>query len=86
MDIKQKIDSLKLNVKQHQAQIQILIKEIKNLQDFFVKIQMIIQMIIIQMIVPISEIKMFWIIIQLIILIIFVFQIIMKKQYLKMKI
>ena len=34
MDIKKRIDSLKLNVKQHQAQIQILIKEIKNLQEF----------------------------------------------------
>ena len=34
MNITEKIDQLKLNVKQHQAQIQILTKEIKQLEAF----------------------------------------------------
>ena len=34
MDINKRIVSLKLNIKQHRAQIQILFKEIKNLQEF----------------------------------------------------
>ena len=34
MNITNKIDQLKLNIKQHQAQIQILYKEIKQLESF----------------------------------------------------
>ena len=34
MNITEKIDQLKLNVKQHQAQIQILTKEIKQLEKY----------------------------------------------------
>ena len=34
MNIKERIVSLKLNVKQHQDQIKILLKEIKNLENY----------------------------------------------------
>ena len=34
MNIKDRITSLKLNVKKHQAQIKVLLNEIKNLQEF----------------------------------------------------
>ena len=34
MNIKEKIVSLKLNVKQHQDQIKILLKEIKDLENY----------------------------------------------------
>ena len=34
MDIKNRITSLKLNVKQHQDQIKILLKEIKDLENY----------------------------------------------------
>ena len=34
MNLTEKIDQLKLNIKQHQAQIKILTKEIKQLETF----------------------------------------------------